>query len=981
MTSTSSSQRPARSRAALAVTVGALAALVVLFLIFAGLYTDYLWFDQLGFANVLTTQWLASAAMFAVGFLGMAVPLWVSIDIAYRWRPVYAKLNAQLDRYQQVVEPLRRAASIGVPIVFGFFAGVSSANQWPTVLLWINGGSFGEVDPQFGLDIGFYIFSLPFLRGLVAFASAVVLISLVAAVATSYLYGAIRVAGREVRISRTARIQFAATAALYLLIQGVSLWLDQYSTLTRQGDLITGASYADVNGTIPAQQILAGAAIVVAILFVITAIIGRWRLPIVGLAGLIVASLLIGQGYPALIQTLQATPNANRVELEYIQRNIDATREAYGVADVAEESYAVTTEPEPGALSADSETTASIRIIDPAQVTNAFGQLQQFRQYYGFPQYLDVDRYEIDGQVQDTVIGVRDIETENLGANAQTWVNQTLVYTHGYGVVAAYGNQRSASGQPVFLESGIPASGALGEYEPRVYFGETSPEYSIVGGDNLEFDYPGTEDGEEDATYTYTGDGGPAIDNIFKRVLYAIKYQSTDLLVAEGITEESQILYDRDPADRVQKVAPYLTLDSDAYPAIVDGRIQWVIDAYTVSDNYPYSHIESLSERITDTYTPAPTLPLDDINYIRNSVKATVDAYSGEVTLYAWDEEDPVLEAWQSIFPTSLTDMDDMSVELLDHVRYPADMFKVQRAVLGTYHVTNPSTFYSENDAWITPTEPTQSGEGTPLQPPYYLSMQVPGAETPAFTLYSTFIPRATGDNTRNVLTGYLSVNADAGTGTAGEISEDYGKFSLLTIPGDDTVPAPAQVQNNFNADPTVSRELNILSQGDTRVIRGNLLTLPVGGGLLYVQPVYVQSSGQSAYPVLQRVLVSFGDEIAFETTLDAALDVIFGGDSGADAGDGDVTPTDPETGVPVDPGTDPGTDPATPEVDTLEQALADAQAAITERDAAMADGDWTAYGVAAGALQDAIVGALPAPGGLPAHDAAATDEDAAAGE
>lgn len=975
MTSTSSSQRPARSRAALAVTVGALAALVVLFLIFANLFTDYLWFDQLGFAEVLTTQWLASAAMFAVGFLGMAVPLFISIDVAYRWRPVYAKLNAQLDRYQQVVEPLRRAASFGVPIVFGFFAGVSSANQWPTVLLWMNGGSFGEADPQFGLDVSFFVFALPFLRGLVGFASAAVLISLVAAVATSYLYGAIRVAGREVRISRTARIQFAVTAALYLVIQGVSLWLDQYSTLTRQGDLITGATYADVNGTIPAQQILAGAAIVVAILFVITAIIGRWRLPIVGTAGLLVASLIIGQGYPALIQTFQATPNESAYEADYIQRNIEATRSAYGVADVQEETYAVTTEPEQGALSDDAETTASIRIIDPAQVTDAFGQLQQFRQYYGFPQYLDVDRYEIDGQMQDTVIGLRDID---MGSVSGSWVNQSIVYTHGYGVVAAYGNQRATNGQPVFLESGIPVSGALGEYEPRVYFGETSPEYSIVGGgEDLEFDYPGSDDGEEDSYYTYTGEGGPTLDNIFKRALYALKYQSTDLLVSEYVNDDSQILYDRDPAERVQKVAPYLTLDSDPYPAVVDGRIQWIIDAYTVSDNYPYSHIESLSERIADTYTPSPTLPLDDINYIRNSVKATVDAYSGEVTLYAWDDEDPVLEAWQSIFPTSLTPMSEMTAELLDHVRYPADLFKVQRAVLGTYHVTSPGTWYEGNDAWISPAEPTQSGDNVPQQPPYYLSMQVPGTEEANFSLYSTFIPRATGANTRNVLTGYLSVNADAGTGADGEISENYGRFSLLTVPGDETVPAPAQVQNNFNADRTVSTELNLLRQGDTEVISGNLLTLPIGGGFLYVQPVYVQSTGQSAYPVLQRVLVSFGDQIAFEDTLDAALDVIFGGDSGANAGDDDVPTVDPETGEPADP----GTEPAQPETDSLEQALADAQAALTARQEALTQGDWAAYGVADEQLQDAIERALVAGGDIAGGEPATTEEDAPAGE
>jgi uncharacterized membrane protein (UPF0182 family) len=404
----------------------------------------------------------------------------------------------------------------------------------------------------------------------------------------------------------------------------------------------------------------------------------------------------------------------------------------------------------------------------------------------------------------------------------------------------------------------------------------------------------------------------------------------------------------------VQKVAPYLTLDNDPYPAVVDGRIVWIVDGYTTSDQYPYSKVEQLSSAIADTYTPTPLFAVDDINYIRNSVKATVDAYTGKVTLYAWDDADPILKTWQKIFPTTIEPMSEMSPELMSHVRYPSDLFKVQRAILGTYHVTDPGSWFQSDDAWVTPPDPTQPPASAKLQPPYYLTMKVPGSDSSAFTLYTTYIPQESGDNARSILTGYLSVNADAGS-TPGKISPDYGKFTLLTLPKAETVPGPGQVQNNFNSDPTVSTELNLLSQGSTDVIKGNLLTLPVGNGLLYVQPVYIKSTGETSYPLLKKVLVAFGDKIAFESTLDAALDSIFGGDSGASAGDNE-TPTEPG-----EPGTE---EPGTPTDNAaLDAALKDAAAALKEREAAYADNDLVAAAQADQKLQDALERALAASG------------------
>jgi uncharacterized membrane protein (UPF0182 family) len=957
-------ERPARrSRAPLAITIAIVAVLAIAFFAFANLYTEVLWYDQLGFLNVLTTQWVAAGVMFFIGFFAMAIPVWASIEIAFRWRPVYAKLNSQLDRYQQVVEPLRRLASIGIPIVLGIFAGVATASRWQLTLMWLNRTPTGQTDPQFGFDISFYLYDLPFWQGVAGFASAVILVAGIAALATSYLYGAIRIAQREIRISKTARIQIAVMASLYLMVQAVSIWLDQYTTVTDGSNdkLITGANYADVNGTIPGLSILAGIAGIVSLLFIVAAVIGRWRLPVIGTALLIVFALILGSLYPWVVQRFQVDPSERSLESPYIQRNIDMTRDAYGVSDVEETEYDATTDTTPGALRQDAATTANIRILDPSLVSKTYTQLQQFNQYYQFPQYLDVDRYDINGTVQDTVSTVRDLDLANLGTS-NTWYNQHIVYTHGYGVVAAYGNQRSADGQPVFLESGIPTTGELGDFEPRIYFGETSPDYSIVGGpasgNKNELDYPSGE-GDAQQTYTtFTGNGGPKLDNVFNRLVYALKFQSEQIFLSDGVNNDSQILYDRDPAQRVSKVAPYLTIDSDPYASVVDGRAVWIVDGYTTSADYPYSRTESLSDVIADTYTPRPAFAVDDINYIRNSVKATVDAYDGKVTLYAWDDKDPLLKTWEKIFPSTVTPMSDMSADLLSHVRYPADLFKVQRSILGQYHVTDSGSFYSREDAWATPNDPTSPAASPTLQPPYYLTLQMPGQDTPQYSLYSTFIPLSEGDTNRDVLKGYLAVDSNAGN-VAGKKSADYGKLRLLTLPKNDTVPGPGQVQNNFTTDTTVSQALNLLRQGETEVLSGNLLTLPVGGGLLYVQPVYVQSRGGTSYPLLQKILVAFGDKIAFEDTLDSALDVLFGGDSGAEAGDGSV-PTNPDGGTPPDTGTTPP-DTGTANPGVVTQALKDAQAALTERDTALKAGDWAAYGAADEKLQAALARALTA--------------------
>lgn len=966
-----------RRRGPLIPTLLVLGGLVLVLLTLAQFWTEVLWFDQIGYVDVLRTQWLTQGVMFLVGGGVVGGVLFVNLAIAYRHRPVYAPSTPEqqnLDRYRDSIEPLRRLVTIAGPLLLGLFAGATAAARWQDVQLWLNRVSFGESDPQFGIDISFYVFVLPVLRFAVSLLMTAVFLGGLAAVATHYLYGGIRLTVRGLTVTRAARIHLAVLGAVFVLLMAVSYWLDRYSLLLNTGEKFDGASYTDINAVMSAKGVLAGIAVVVAALFVVTAVRGDWRMPAIGLGLMVVSGIVVGGVYPYIVEKFQVEPNAQELEAPYIQRNIDATLAAYDLEDIEVTNYQATTTGEPGALREDAVTAASIRLLDPTVVSPSFRQLQQNKQYYNFPEVLAVDRYQIDGEIRDTVIAVRELDLSGLGASQRTWINDHTVYTHGFGVVAAFGNTTASDGRPAFFQGGIPNVGELDVEQPRIYFGQesveyVSPEYSIVGAPEgtvpWELDFPDDNATSGQVNTTYQGDGGPRIGNPWNKLLFALRFGAQQILFSDRVTSESQILYDRDPQLRVSKVAPFLTLDGRTYPAVVDGEVVWIVDAYTVTDGYPYAARESLQEATVDSLTlqtgtvTAAQLP-QRVNYIRNSVKAVVNAYDGSVTLYAWDTEDPILQAWMNVFPDRLRPVSEISGELMSHLRYPEDFFKVQRQLLTRYHVTDAASFYSGQDFWRSPNDPTQTG--SVLQPPYYLTLEMPTQDLPTFSLTSTFIPG--GEGGRNILTGFLAVDAEAGS-AAGEPRDDYGQLRLLQLRRDITVPGPGQVQNNFNSDPTVSQSLNLLRQGDSDVINGNLLTLPLGGGLLYVQPVYVQSSSGTQFPLLQKVLVAFGDQIGFADTLDEALDQVFGGDSGVDAGDAEVSP---DTGTEPDTGIDSGTDaePGTDGVDTgaqarLAAALADAKAAIEASSVALAAGDWVAYGEAQARLSSAVEAALAA--------------------
>ena len=965
------------------VVVGIGASLVAQF------WTEVLWFDSVDFRSVFLTELGAKVLLGVVGGLLTAGVVGSSLVIAYRTRPIYAPTSTNqdaLERYRAAVEPLRRIAMVGIPIVIGLLSGLGASGQWETYLLWRNGVPFGKTDPQFGLDVGFFVFTLPWLTFVVAFLSMALIIGVLVAAFTHYIFGGLQFQARARRTTSAARLHLSVLLAAIVLVRAASYWLDRYSLTTKSTDLMTGIQYTDANAVLPTKAILAVASLMCAVMFLSVIWTRSWRLPIVGVVLLVVVSVLVGGIFPALIQSLKVKPSEKSLEAPFIQNNINATRDAFGLSNIQTTAYNAATQATQGQLRNDTATVPGIRILDPNVVSATYKQLQAGKSYYQFPDTLDVDRYTVDGQLSDTVIAVRELDLDGVPDGQRNWLNDHTVYTHGYGVVAAYGNQKDQDGKPVFFEQNIPSTGTLGQFEPRIYFGEQSPDYSIVGAAAgaapREFDFPDASPAGQ-ANTTYAGSGGVAIGSLPRKVAYAVKYREMNFLLSDAVNADSRLIDHRTPRDRVQRVAPWLTLDGNAYPAVVDGRVLWIVDGYTTTADYPNSHLTSIesatSDSITSSRTSVQSINAGQVNYIRNSVKATVDAFDGTVHLYAWDDSDPLLKAWSAAFPGTIEPLSHVSASLMAHLRYPEDLFKVQREILARYHVTDPGTFYGSNDLWKVPADPTKDQRNVD-QPPYYLSIAMPGQADPQFSLTTTFMPFGT----REVLSGFLAVDSNAGT-TAGGKRQGYGQLRLLELPRDSNVRGPGQVQNDISSSSVTSSDyalglsqfLNIQRQQGSTVVLGNLLTLPVGGGLLYVEPIYVQAKAESAYPLNRAVITAFGDKLAWASTLDGALDALFGGNSGATSPDS--TPATAGTTTPPPPTTNNnnnnGGTGGQADNPALKSALADAQQAVNDADAALKAGDWAKYGEAQTKLKDAIARAATAqptgtatltPGGTP---------------
>jgi uncharacterized membrane protein (UPF0182 family) len=930
-----------RNRSPLAITAGILVALGAAVIYFSGFYVDWLWFKSVDFTSVWSTVLKTKFELFLVTGLLTSFIISLNIFIAFKKRPLYVPTSIEIngvERLRAQIEPIRRLVFVGVAVALVYFAGSSGMTFWRNWLLFKNSTDFGVKDPQFGLDISFFVFRLPIFQAMIGWAISILILATLASAFIHYMYGGIRTNVQTDRTTVAARVQISILLGLIVLLKAVAYWFDRYALSLKDSALMTGLKYTDVNAVLPAKAILAGIAVVCSLLFFANIVRRSWLLPAAGTALLVVSSVLIAGIYPAAIQQFQVKPSESSKEAPFIQRNIEATRTAYDIDDVQIQDYNATLSTNAGQLAKDAATIANIRLMDPNVISATFRQLQQIKPYYSFPESLDIDRYTINGVSRDTVVAVRELNIE--GNPSRNWINDHLVYTHGFGFVAAYANSVDADGKPSFAVGDLPPTPGLGKFQPRIYFGENVPDYSIIGGKKtnspVEFDYPDDASANGQKNYTYTGKGGVPVGSMLNKLLFAVKYQEQRILLSNLINADSKIIYNRAPRERVAKVAPWLTLDGDPYPSIVDGKVMWIIDGYTTSSGYPYSQTTSLSTATRDAATAnsASVTAQDNraVNYIRNSVKATVDAYDGTVTLYQWDEKDPVLKTWMKAFPNSVKAKSAISKGLLEHIRYPEDMFRVQRDILSSYHVKNAAAFYGGQDFWRVPRDPSTFGANASAQPPYYMTLQMPGAKNPAFSLTTPFVPRGGREN----LSAFAAVNSTAGP--------DYGKISVLQLPRSTAIAGPSQVASNFEAKPEVANALSLLRQGGSNVVLGNLLTLPVGNGLLYVQPVYVTATSNSAaYPLLQKVLVSFGDVIGFDNSLKGALDQVFGGNSGTSSSNATANaPTDNSSA-------------------DLASALQRAKQALSDAQSALAKGDFSAYGRAQDRLKSAIAAAIAA--------------------
>ena len=928
-----------RSRSPLVITAGILVALGALFTYISGYYVDWLWFKSVDFTSVWSTVLTTKIELFLLVGIVTSLVISLNIYIAYKRRPLYVPTSIEmsgLERLRGQIEPIRRWVFLGVVGVLAYFAGTSGVVFWREWLLFKNATNFGIKDPQFGLDISFFAFRLPMWQAIIGWGISTLVLATLASAFIHYMYGGIRTTVQTDRTTVAARVQISILLGLIVLLKAVAYWFDRYALALKESKLINGLTYTDVNATLPAKAILSAIAVICALLFFANIVRRSWLLPAAGTALLVVSSVLIAGLYPGAIQQFQVKPSESSKEAPYIQRNIDATRTAYDLNNVSVQDYNATLSTSAGQLAKDAATIANIRLMDPNVLSATFRQLQQIKPYYAFPESLDIDRYTVNGVSRDAVVAVREL---NIAGNpSRNWINDHLVYTHGFGFVAAYGNAVDADGKPNFLVGDLPPTKGLGAFEPRVYFGENVPDYSIIGGKKtnspVEFDYPDDTSANGQKNYTYTGTGGVPVGSTLNKVIFALKYGEQRILLSNLINADSKILYNRSPRERVAKVAPWLTLDGDPYPAVVDGKVTWIIDGYTTSAGYPYSRSTSLATATNDALTANSTSITaqsnQTVNYIRNSVKATVDAYDGTVTLYQWDATDPVLKTWMKAFPNTVKPKSAISKGLLSHIRYPEDMFRVQRDILSAYHVKTAAAFYGGQDFWRVPRDPSTFGANAGAQPPYYMTLQMPGAATPTFSLTTPFVPRGGREN----LSAFASVNSNAGA--------DYGKITVLQLPRSTNIAGPSQVASNFEAKPDVANALSLLRQGGSDVVLGNLLTLPVGNGLLYVQPVYVKATGNaSAYPLLQKVLVSFGDVIGFDSSVKGALDQVFGGNSGTTSTSTTATTTNSSA--------------------DLASALQSAKQAIADGQAALAKGDFAAYGRAQDRLKSAIAAAIAA--------------------
>jgi len=900
----------------------------------ATLWTDYLWYDELGSANVWFTLTFTKVWLIAGATVIAFVVFWVNLWLVDRLSPrsLLALTGAPdeelLERYQLWIEPRAFLVRTMFALGFGLLVGLGASAWWQDWLYWRNGVPFGLLDPIFNNDISMYVFGLPLYRDMYGWLFQLLMVTTLIVIGAHYLNGGIKLTTIGERTSGSVKAHISVLLAFIALLKSAGYIFDKWELLYSGRGQVFGASYTDVNAQIPALNLLIFISVAAAIILLVNVWFKGWMLPGVAFGIWLVTSIGVGGIYPAVVQRFSVEPNELQQELPYVQHNLDFTRLAYGLDNVEVRPFGASTDLTSSVIEANRPTIDNIRLWDPGVLANTYPELQNIKTYYDFAD-IDVDRYKINGELTQVMISARGLDERNIPGSG--WVNERLIYTHGLGAVLSPANDVTTDGFPDFLVEDIPPvnmsnSEVLDIDQPRIYFSDSSDsDFLIAGSKEGEVDIP--QDGSEStSTNSYDGSGGVPLGNLFQRAAWALRFGDLNTLISGQVQSDSRVMIARNIKDRIKRIAPFLYADNDPYMVVADGRLVWIMDLYTVTDGFPYSEMASTARLNNGSELPRR------FNYIRNSVKAVIDAYDGTIDMYIIDPTDPLIRTNERIFPNLFKPVAEMPQVIVEHVRYPEDLFRIQTDVYTLYHMTDPTDLFQVNDPWQIARDPSNSPKAalrgtftTDPMLPYYLLMELPEENQLSFLLMQPFTPRS-----RPNMSSFVVAKS-------GPLDE-YGRLIEYTMPEDRQVDGPGQVGDFIEQDPQVSAEFTLLDQVGSGVIKGNMLVVPIEDSLLYVQPIYLAADtggGRSGIPQFKRVVASFNSRIEIADTLDQVLVALFGTPDGvvSDGGGGDTgggsTPPQPPTGTIQE---------------QVEQLIADAQVAFTDADAALRRGDLAEY-------------------------------------
>ena len=843
----------------------------------ATFFTNYLWFDSVDLNSVWIKILLTKSILVAATSLLAFAFIFINLRLAVRATPVmdiFESFESQdpLTRFREFFNERFLKYRLWGAIGLSLFLGAGASQLWEQVLLFINQKSFGVTDPVFQYDVSSYVFGLPLYRLFVSWGFQLVIFTSFIIILFFIATGALQLRqGRLPEVSSGAKAHLSVLLAFVAVLKAFAYRLDSMELLYSPRGKVFGASYTDVVAHLPALNLLILISLFGAVLLLVNIKRRGWLLPATAISLWLAVSIIVGGVVPAAIQRFRVVPDELNKELPYVENHINYTRLAYGLDSIEEKSFEASPNLTDNDITDNAQTVDNIRLWDPTVLAETYSQLQEIRAYYALDE-VDVDRYRINGELTQVMVSARELDQTNLPAVG--WVNERLQYTHGYGVVFSPANNVASQGQPDFYVKGVPATTTVSELEveqPRIYFGESaeSVEYVVVNSLQDEVDYPLSTEGQSVAYTNYSGDGGVGIGSFFRRLGFALRYSELNLLISNQLSDDSKLIMERNVVSRVKKAAPFLYTDNDPYLALIDGNLFWIIDMYTVSDKYPYAQPAD-TRRINEN----SGLPMN-FNYLRNSVKAVVNAYDGTMNFYVVDENDPLISSYKDIFPDLFTPKSSMSSELLDHIRYPEDLFTIQSDMYRDYHMTDPRVFYADEDPWVIPSDSsttprvaTLRGEFTEIgfKPmlPYYLLMSLPGESDLSYLIFQPFNP----ENRPNMQS-FLVADADP---------ENYGQLIDFRLPKGEFVDGPSQVATRINQDPDISQIFTLLDQQGSSVIKGNLFVVPINQSILYYQPIYLQGE-QNPLPEFKFVVVVFQDRIIMEESLSEALASVFGGD------------------------------------------------------------------------------------------------------